>query len=359
MFKSYGQTNRRFLGTGEKAEKRIVCSSVLFVVCAMFLLVGTCSCGSGSDSFKIEGKFKNLNQGEFYIYGLDGGLSKIDTIRVERGSFVYSMPCSSPATLMLVFPNFSEQPIFAVPGKTAKLKGDASSLKDMEVKGTKDNELMNSFRQLTVGMSPPEVVRQAELFITDHPESEVAVYLARRYFMLSASPDYKKATTLFSLLAEKQAKNGLIIRLQQKNKELSRAANGTAIPDFTDTDLKGRKVSKADLTGSPIAVVTTCASWHYESQNVLRQLHRLQRKNPGKIKVVSIFLDGNRAEMNRQIERDTINWPIIADPLFFEGKTLQKFGLSTVGDNLLYHKGRVVAAHLKPADLTKEIEKLL
>ena len=91
----------------------------------------------------------------------------------------------------------------------------------------------------------------------------------------------------------------------------------------------------------------------------MRQLHRLQRRHPGKIKIISIFLDGNRGEMNRQVDRDTINWPIIADPLFFEGKTIQKFGLTSIGDNLLYHNGRVVASHLKQSELVKEIEKLL
>lgn len=324
-----------------------------------FLLLVLSACGSDGGRFKIEGKFKNLNQGEFYIYSPHGRLPRTDTIRVDRGAFAYSMPCDAPTTLMLVFPNFSEHPIFAAPGKTAKLKGDVSSLKDMEVKGTKENELMTTFRHSIVNMSPPEAARQAELFITDHPESEVAVFLVSRYFLQATPPDYKKAASLLSQLAEKQPKNGLIIRLQQKAKELSHADKGNAIPDFSDTDIKGHKVNKADLTGVPIAVVTTCASWHYESQNTMRQLHKLQRRYPGKIKIVSFFLDGNRAEMNRQIDRDTLNWPIIADPLFFEGKTIQKFGLTAIGDNLLYHNGRVVASHLRSSELISEVEKYL
>ena len=35
---------------------------------------------------------------------------------------------------MLVFPNFSEQPIFAQSGKTVNVKGDATHLKEMSVK---------------------------------------------------------------------------------------------------------------------------------------------------------------------------------------------------------------------------------
>ena len=40
------------------------------------------SCGTSSDRFKIEGRFLNLNQGEFYVYSPDGGSRKMDTIRV-------------------------------------------------------------------------------------------------------------------------------------------------------------------------------------------------------------------------------------------------------------------------------------
>ena len=48
---------------------------------------------------------------------------------------------------MLVFPNFSEQPIFAKPGETVDIKADTSHLKELEATGTKDNELMNDFRK--------------------------------------------------------------------------------------------------------------------------------------------------------------------------------------------------------------------
>ena len=87
-----------------------------------------------------------MNQGEFYVYSTDGGMDGMDTIKVVGGSFTYEMPCLDDCTLMIVFPNFSEQPIFAESGESVDLKGDASHLKEKEVKGTKNNELMNKFR---------------------------------------------------------------------------------------------------------------------------------------------------------------------------------------------------------------------
>lgn len=57
---------------------------------------------------------------------------------------------------MLVFPNFSEQPIFAKSGKSVEIKADASHLKEMEVSGTEDNELMTKFRKNILKDTPPE-----------------------------------------------------------------------------------------------------------------------------------------------------------------------------------------------------------
>ena len=86
------------------------------------------ACGTKSDHFRLEGHFLHLNQGEFYVYSTDGIMNGIDTIKVNGGRFTYEIPCESEGTLMLVFPNFSEQPIFAEPGKSVDISADASHL---------------------------------------------------------------------------------------------------------------------------------------------------------------------------------------------------------------------------------------
>src|SRR5574344_2988262 len=104
----------------------------------LLFLLFLVSCGTDSSHFKIEGRFRNLNQGEFYVYSPDGGTNQLDTIKVQDGSFAYEVPLEKKATFIIVFPNFSEQAIFGEPGKTATVKGDASHLKEMEVSGNTD-----------------------------------------------------------------------------------------------------------------------------------------------------------------------------------------------------------------------------
>lgn len=185
-------------------------------VACLLLSVGLLfSCGADNRHFRIDGKFLNLNLGEFYIYSPDGGIKGIDTIKLNGGRFAYEIPCNEPSTLVMVYPNFSEQPIFAQPGKSVTVKGDASHLKEVQVKGTKDNEWMTAFREQIANASPPETAKYAEQFVKDHPESQASAYVVSKYFMQTAQPDYKKASELIELVKAQQPKNLYAVRLQQ------------------------------------------------------------------------------------------------------------------------------------------------
>ena len=85
----------------------------LAVPAFLLLLLGSCSGKSGR--FKMEGRFLHLNQGQVLVYSPDGGIDGLDTINIQGGRFVYETEMRDPSTLVLVFPNYSEQPIFAEP----------------------------------------------------------------------------------------------------------------------------------------------------------------------------------------------------------------------------------------------------
>ena len=166
------------------------------------------SCGVDGKHFKLEGRFLHLNQGEFYVYSTDGLLNGIDTIKVEGGRFAYEIPCEEEGTLVMVFPNFSEQPVFAKPGKTVEVKADASHLKELEAEGTDENKLMTAFRKQISNMSPQQAVDVAAEFVKHNPKSYVSAWLIRKYFILAPTPDYVKAKQLIDLMIAEQPKNG-------------------------------------------------------------------------------------------------------------------------------------------------------
>lgn len=334
------------------------CSLPLFFLAATLCLMLT-ACGGSGRSFQLKGKFKNLNQGEFYVYSTDGALDKIDTIRLNNGRFSYELPCNSAATVMLVFPNFSEQPVFVEPGKSAEVRGDASNLKELEVKGTKANELMTVFRRQVIGVSPPQAAKIAEEFIGEHPESPVGLFLVRKYFLQNQDPDYKKAAALLEQLAAKQPKNGQVTLLKSKLDVLKNTTNGSALPSFSAKTLNGRNMTSGMLGGAKVVVALAWASWSFDSMSMLRQLNNLQRTSHGKMKLVSVFMDTNLTECSRVVKRDSLESPIVCGEEIFDDPTAKKFGLTSIGDNAVYQNGRLVAHSLMLRDLMDKVRELL
>ena len=171
------------------------------------------ACGTDKHHFEIDGRLTNLNQGEFYVYSPDGLITGLDTIKVEGGRFSYELPCEENGVLVIVFPNFSEQPIFAQPGGSVDVEGDASHLKELEITGTDDNKLMTKFRHQIANSSPPEIEKDVKYFVNDHPESAVGPYLIDKYLLRKPQPNYKQAYRLLLSLQKEQARNGYLNHL--------------------------------------------------------------------------------------------------------------------------------------------------
>ena len=333
-------------------------SSILHFVLIALCIFTLSSCGVESGHFRMSGRFLNMDQGEFYVYGPEGGIDGIDTIHVQGGRFTFERPLEREATLMLVFPNFSEQPIFAQPGKSVEIKADASHMKEMEVSGTKANEMMTKFRKSTANSSPPEIVKSAEEFITAHPESPVGLFLLRKYFIQRLKPNYTKATALASKMLEKQPKNGSLIVLQKQLSQLSATTVGKQLPSFTAKDIDGHTVSDKDL-GDDLAVVYVWSSWNFESQEAQRQLKRRVRQSGGKLRLISICIDADPKKCREILDRDTIHWPNVCDGKLFEGLTLKRLGLWNVPDNLMIQHHRIIDRNLPSQELYNKLDELL
>lgn len=327
-----------------------------FIVAALLALS---ACGTDSRHFKIEGRFLHLNQGEFYVYSPTGGVDGIDTLKVQGGRFALEIPLEEPTLLMMVFPNFTQQPIFAEPGASVDIKGDASHLKEMTVKGTDENELMNKFRKSIVSASPPEAKQRAVQFIKDHPQSLVSVYLLTYYVLQGDKPNYDQAAQLIGLMRPKQPKNGYLIRLMEKVEALRKTAADGPLPAFTAYDTNGKPVTDAYIRSAQVAVVSLWTSWNYESVNMQRQLGYLERHYNGRLKLLSLCADGNKSVCLRSMNESQVDWPTVCDGQMFEGKTIRLFGMGNVPDNLVYRQGRLVAQGLTMVDLEKRLKELL
>lgn len=308
---------------------------VLFLLLVLILI----SCGTRSGHFKMEGRFLHMNQGELYVYSPDGGIDGLDTIKIEAGRFAYEIPCNKPATLVIIFPNYSVQPIFAESGGSVEVKADASHLKEMEVKGTDDNELMTKFRKQIANSSPPDELKYAIQFIKDHPESTVSVYLLNRYLIQTETPDYKQAANLLKILLKEQPGNVTLGRLQRQISGLGTLRVGDKLPNFTAKDVNGKLINNATLANQTI-IISTWAAWSYESLDFQRALNDAVKS--GKIAALGISVDANPKEVRQALKNDDITFPNVCDGKMLSTPLLKTFGLTTVPDNIVVRNGKII-----------------
>ena len=315
------------------------------------------ACSRTSDRFSLEGHFKNLNQGEFYIYSLEQGFK--DTIAVNDGRFSYLRAMTDTTTLLLLFPNYSELPIFACPGAEVKMEGDVSHLRETEITGTEENNAMTAFRKKTAEKMPPDVQKDALAFINEHPKSPVSNYLLRRFFLQASEPDYKQALQLCTILHNAQPQNQQLARLMALLESLAAYKRDGQLPPFSAVSTKGDTINNASLT-SDANIIAVWASWSYDSQGIFRELQSLSEEYPHKLSVVSICLDASPSEGKAFLERDSITWPTICDGMLWQSPVIAALGIATLPSNIIVNKnGYIIARNLSNTDLRAKLNTLL
>ncbi len=328
---------------------------VAFLLVALLLT----ACGGDSGKFKLEGRLRNINQGEFWVYSTDGGMVGFDTIAVRNGRFSYEIELRKPATLVVVFPNYSEQPVFAEPGENVYIKGDATHLKEMIIEGTDDNERMTELRMELNETAPPDVQKVVSAFIREHLESPASVYLLNRYFLLTHTPDYQEALKLVNLMLKETPDNGQLIELQKRLKPLQGGALKSKLPAFTAIDVKGGKVTEKALR-CKLNVVSVWASWSFSSTDQQRRLKTLKNKYGDKLGIVSICIDGRPADCKQRVQRDSLKWSTVCDGRMWNTPLMAKFGLADVPANLIAdEKGVIVERNLQPQRLEERVNELM
>lgn len=322
------------------------------------LLLLLASCGTDSHHFSLEGRFLKMNQGQFYVYSPDGAISGIDTIKVQGGRFAYEIPCEEEGTIVIVLPNYSEIPVFVKPGENVDLKADASHIKDIEVTGTKDNERMTEWRKNTSSQSPDGLKKQAEQFIRENPSSIISRWLLRKYFVVTAKPDLKKAKELVKLISDKTDKEPSVMRLAV-GLENTPLQVGDVLPNFKAKDLMGKDVQASQYRlGKTLILVW--ATWDYDGTNlsrrVLRKIEEMKSQGKQVPKVLGVSIDASAVDAKRTVGNDSTAWSTVCDGLMWNSPLVKAIGTTKVPDNFVIENGKVKACHLSNEDLLKQID---
>lgn len=328
----------------------------LIALIPLVLVVAACS--NTRQTFRLSGEFKGFNQGELYIYDIDGQ-RKLDTIGVKKGQFVYEIPLEDSTLFVIVFPNFTELPVFGCKGAEVEIKGDASHLKETAIKGTDENKLMTAFRRETAQQTPLQQIEAAEAFIHEHPASPFARYLLQRYFLQPPRPDYDRASRLITIISKARPQEQSLKALSQGIKGLKQLREKQSLPTFAVKDVAGKTVKSSTLNGD-VNVITLWAKWNYESQSIQRQLLPLKHEFDDRLQILSICIDADAKECRRTVEKDSLPWSTICDGKMWQTPIIKQLGLSYVPDNILIDgKGKIISHSLRQGELINTIREHL
>lgn len=335
-------------------KKEICC---LMMLMGLVLLTG---CEKQRQTFRLEGTFKGFNQGELYICGIDGNFP-LDTVAVVKSKFQYEVALEEPTAFIVIFPNFSEVPVYGEKGAKVTIEGDVSHLREIDVDGTKENEVLTKYRKKTSHQTPPEVALSTEQFIREHPTSPFALYLIRKVFFQSPQPDYKRAAELTELVMQANPETSEELKAQMKRMQgISYLKDGANLPSFIATDINGDTIKSSDLNAK-VNVITVWNLDNFEGQGTLRQLQKRQKQaGSDNLKVLTICLDADIKACRKKLERDSIVWSTICDGQLWDSPVMYQTGLSYITDNILIDdKGKIIAHSLSQDDLMSRIDKLL
>ena len=314
--------------------------NVLFALTLLLTLLFI-SCTGESSEVSIEGRLLHMNQATFYAYSTDGVIDGIDTITVAGGRFEYEREIRHGGTLVIIFPNFSQIPIFVEPGTSVSISGDAARLSEVKVAGDDINEKFSGFRKMHRERSVQAMRQVTEDFIgSDDCNTEVALWLIQQYFLIPKDADVKGAVTMLNKLAQKNSNEVKVKRLLNLLNATGTVSAGDRIEKFETRDVHGNLVTDRTIA-QDTCVVMTCATWSYESQNLLRRLNNLSHNHRFN-KIMAICLDTKKEEAKGLQDRcNAENVIMICDTMQWESPLMRIFGLTTVPDKVVLVNGKV------------------
>ena len=307
--------------------------NLVFIAISFALLC----CTGHPGEVRLEGEFAHLEQGEFLIYSSDEGLDRLDTLRIQDGSFSYSLPTQETATLHILYPNRSELIVFATPGADLRIEGDAQNLSEVKVSGSEDNECYTDFRLEANGKSANEARAIARSYILAHPTLAMSRHLFSTYFLCDTATSVREVTELYDSLSRACPDDLVLSKLAVHVRAKDKLLVGEPLPDFSlvlkpghgGNGVEERTIQRADYEGKPL-LIAFWATWKSGSQNAVYRARRLHREMKGRgkdINLISYSLDIDEKRLRRIEERDSIDYPSYCDFRCLSSPLVQQWGI--------------------------------
>lgn len=347
-----------------------------------------------TDKFVIVGTIAGIDKGWIYLTSLANSDSNkvqfLDSAKINQSKFRIT---GYSHQIKLVAVNFTADlsmnrkslqsygAFFLEPGETS-LKVNYSN-RSLIAQGTPQQDHMNEFNEKlrsvfhylkkdslsaknsinnndttnnSVSAFKIHLTDQIKRYVEKYPNAETSAYIINMYWFLLDKNDVK---LLFSKLGL-QAKHSIYGNNVQKSILLFDKANvGTAAPGFTLSDTAGKKISLQNFKGRYV-LLDFWASWcrPCRLQNpLMKKAYTVIDKK--RIQFISISLDKDRSSWLRAINEDGLSWPQLCDFSGVQGKTAERYGITSIPRNFLIDSnGYILAADLKKETIVNVLKKI-
>ncbi len=371
----------------------------IFLTLAAGMLLAACSNKSDAPggTVDISGKVAGIQEGYLELYIPSREANKPDSIKIEKGSFKYSVKLKEPELMVLRLAGGDMQqqqqgnqlPFWADAGDV-KITLNKDSIWTSDVQAGATQKL---FKQLENDLT--SIGKKMEAMYPDYMAAQRAQNMeamqAIEAKLISIQGEMKEKALAFSkanrnsvlapylgLMYLNEPGNEMAMRnlydsltpgIQQtffgkKLSELVTAAASTAIgaaaPDFKMNDVNGKPVSLSSFKGQYVLVdfwASWCGPCRQENPNVVKAYNAYKDKG---FTILGVSLDKEKEAWVKAIADDKLSWSHVSDLQYWDNAAARLYKVQSIPANFLLDKeGKIIAKNLRGEDLEAELAKVL
>jgi peroxiredoxin len=371
----------------------------IFLTLAAGMVLAACS--SKGDAYggtvNISGQVAGIQDGYLELYIPSRETNKPDSIKINKGSFKYSVKVKEPELMVLRLaggdmqqPQQGNQLSFWADAGDVKITLNKDSVWTSDVQAGATQKLFKQLEKDLTGIGKKMEAIYPDYMAAQRAQNMEAIQ-AIEAKLISIQNEMKEKALAFSransnsvlapylgLMFLNEPGNELTMRnlydsltpgIQQsffgkKLSELVTAASSTAIgaaaPDFQMNDVNGKPVSLSSFKGQYVLVdfwASWCGPCRQENPNLVKAYNTFKDKG---FTILGVSLDKDKKAWVKAIAEDKLSWTHVSDLQFWNNAAARLYRVQAIPANFLLDKeGKIIAKNLRGKDLELELAKVL